>query len=595
MRWIKWLVVCGWLWSSVAHAAQCEAVAGWRCGELTDTAERPVTSLIWQRYLPAAHSGDPILALSSAVDEASLTRWQQLAGSREVIVVQLPMPDLTASCQAQQTKLDALVWQPLDDVALVQAREQLFRDCTSALHQQRLGLGHWGLPAMTEQLEQLRVQLGIGRWHLYGQGEYGVVAAMYQQRFPQSVLSSVFDSLYPPEALLRPYSQQQHYLVGQLEQFCRKQADCRHVYGDVTLLHEQALRTLEQQPLPVVAADGRTMQLTAIRLQWLLNLASMQPRQRTLLPWYLRAVVRREAASLTPLLAVLKGWHSVNMPAQLALECSSRVRQYDHQAHDLLEQWMQVPTNVCPLWQDQAQPIAWPTESQTPSLVLSGGLDWLQSDGAGLASQLKGNVVHVGIPAAAHPVLEPHDCSARILQSFWQQPLSWSPPACVNQWPQPRLVLDVVSRPEISLQWHQFEQGQWPRALLTWLVLSVGVVLLGVVWPLLRWVGWTLRGQYQHVRFGPLRGSCALVCAVWGGCVWMLLRQAWLTYQLQAGDWLLGLEAASSVWRFCLCACMVPAAYLLHQAMRVRAWRQAAALTLLLSAGLCAFAGYLVP
>ncbi|HAT42664.1 MAG TPA: hypothetical protein DCS87_13205 [Rheinheimera sp.] len=499
-------------------------------------------------------------------------------------------------CESFNSKLAALVLGSSDDATWQQSRHDLLVQCVEEMNAAGFKAHFYGSAATVQDAEDLRQALQIPAWNLYSVSYGTVVASRYLAQAPQALKAVVMDSPYLPDPLLHSYQQNQRYLVTQLQQLCRADAACTQQFGDLTQLYQQALTQLELQPLMLTLhSSGKPFVLTSLKLQYLLNLAASHKASMSMIGWWLQAVQQHQHDDLQSLLQLAQGVDGINVAAFLGAECSERERLHQPDGVDALESVMSIGSDICPRFTSQVTPWRGPVATDVPVLLLSGGLDLFQPDAQRFASVLGRSSNHVAVPAALHQVMFENLCIADTVQQFWQQPTSWQAPSCLANYPMQSMVSAAISDTEIAQLWQQLFQGQLPWTLAALALLIAAALLAGLLWPLLRLIGLVVTGQSRRVHVGPLKGGSAVLSVLW------LLGYAGLVFSLeqalqrQSGEWLAGWPQSALLWQRWLVFLLLPAAILMHQALRFRALRQALTQALWCAAALLAMALHLIP
>lgn len=115
-----------------------------------------------------------------------------------------------------------------------------------------------------QDLENVRTQLGISEWNLYGISYGTRVATHYLRRYPEAVRTVILDAVVPPEVSLGPD-------IAALAQdalehiFARCEADngCNAAFGNLTESTLMLLEELESNPRSITYEDVATGQLTS--------------------------------------------------------------------------------------------------------------------------------------------------------------------------------------------------------------------------------------------------------------------------------------------------------------------------------------------
>lgn len=603
------------LWIGYAEAASYQVVPcadsrlakSTECGVLTVARDRQQPELgnfelAVVRKKSSQPTGAPILYLhggpgGSITAQAALLA-EDFANGHDIVLLDQrgsgrSQPRL---CESFNSKLAALVLGSSDDATWLQSRHDLLVQCVEEMQAAGFKAGFFGSAETVQDAEALREALQIPAWNLYSVSYGTVVASRYLEQAPQALHAVVMDSPYPADALLHSYQQNQSYLLTQLQQLCRGDAACSQQFGDVTVLYQQVLTQLELQPVMLTMhSTGKPFVLTALKLQYLLNLAASHKASLSMVAWWLQAVKLQQHDDLQSLLQLAQGTDAINVAAFLAAECIERPRLHQPGRVDVLESAMSIGDDICPRLTPTVKEWTGPVATEVPVLVLSGGLDVFQPDAQRFASLLGRSSHLLAVPSALHQVLSVEPCISAAVQQFWRQPTTWQEPSCVAQYPFQPLVSAAYSDPDIAQLWQQLWHGQLPWALAAWGGLIIAALVAGLLWPLLRLIGLVLTGQSRRVHVGPLKGGSAVLSVLWllgyAGLLWSL-EQA---LQRQSGEWLAGWPHSAQLWQRWLVFLLLPAALLMHQALRFRALRQALTQSLWCASALLAMALHLIP
>lgn len=597
--------------SSQYQAQPCAAdllrqpVSGYRveCGILTaprsyQNATSAEVQLAVVRWIPAKPSGSPILYLPAAESTDRGARVVAALTANQPLVLfdargtGRSQPQF---CHDSQSKLAALLIGATDDATWQQSRHDVMQQCAETLTANKVERDFFHAEVTVRDAELLRQALQIKQWQLYSVGYGAVIASQYLRLAPHALQQVVMDSPYPPDEFLHTYHQNQQYLIGQLQQQCRKAAACVQQFGDLNQLYQQVLTQLDTQPLLMsVAALDKPFVLTPVKLQFLLNHAALQRDSLSLIPWWLQAIRRQDEAALQSLLQVALAANGQNIAMLLAHECAERARlQQSPLQPDALQAVMAVDAGDCVTLANQ-QPLQWPTDVSVPVLLFSGGLDVLQADVARFASSLGEHALHIAVPSALQQVVTDQPCAAAIVQQFLQTTATtWQRPQCVAL--EPVLVIQAQIEPHVAALWQQLRQGHVPLPLWAMLALIGIAVVCGILWPLLRLGGLVLTGQARRVHLGPLRAMAMLQSLCWLASYAGLLNAIYPVVQRQSGELLVGLPHAAVLWQGALVVWILPTAWLMHRAFCWHALRQAFSLLCWLGAAVTALALHLLP
>ena len=492
-----------------------------------------------------------------------------------------------------------------DDSSLVQQRRAALLQC----QQQMLAHGYspqdFGTVQTVQDLELLREQLNIEKWHLYSVSYGTVVALQYLAVAPKALESVTLDSIYPPDELLTSFKLQQDQWLRQLDQLCQQQMGCVQRFGAMPELFNRAITELTQRPLQLESGDGRLL-LTPDKLRLAVMAAATTEQALSLLPLWLEAVSQRNTVLLKPWAEAMLQPSAIQFAAAMATECADRQRYYQQGRADSLEQVFGLPDGVCASFgvatgiaaQAESGPVQVPqvpetARVRTPVLLLAGGLDVFQPDSLVLSQWLGPHSQLIAVSGALHGVRGAAPCLRKMVGDFIRAPERFGPPVCVTQLAKPYLVTAIEPNPRLAAELAALAQAQ-PSALLLALGGSLLLsALLGVIWPVIAGLWCWLSGRARPVgRTGLLSGAAVLLTlAVWGG----LGMTLWQTLERQSAELWLGLPPDSQLWRLAITLTLVPVLIFCWWLARQQHWRQLLAQLALGCAVLLALALQLLP
>ncbi len=543
----------------------------------------------------------PVLYLQGGVDSAisHLLEPTDLVAGHELIAVDLrgtgrSNPQFCP--QLAQTLLQSLQQSP-DDVSLQQSRRDALLQCQQQMQQQGYNAADFGTVQTVQDLELLRTQLQIEKWHLYSRSDGTVVALHYLAVAPQAVQSMTLDSVYPPDELLTSFKLQQDQWLRQLDQLCQQQRGCKERFGALPALFNRALARVSQTPLQIGVAP-QTLWLTGEKLRLAVMAAASTETTLSLLPLWLDAVATGQPALLGRWAELLIAQARRPFAATMATECADRRRFYQPGRADSLEQLFGLPDGICPAFGLTAETLQSPqvpatAKVRTPVLLLAGGLDLFQPDSLVLTQWLGPHSQLVAVPAALHGVHGPDTCLHKMVSDFIRAPQRFGPPACLAQLAKPYLVTDVEPQAQVASEFALLSRGQ-PSVALWMLAASLGLAaVLGLIWPLAAGSWHWFTGAAVPVHKSAVL-SAVLVCVTlmgWGGLVLVL----WQSVTRQSAELWLGLPVDSQPWRLGIVMLALPALGMIWWLARQQQWRQLLAQQALLAATLTALWLQLLP
>ena len=159
---------------------------------------------------------------------------------------------------------DDAVWEQLG--AALPPTEELniardaFAACRQRLVDEGVDLDAYDTPTTAQDVEALRVALGIEEWNLFGVSYGTTVALEVVRQHPESVRSAVFDSVYPPE---RPidgdvFVDNAQRTLAALAAGCAADPACADAHGDVTAGLQAAVDSWNADPFEATIEDPET-------------------------------------------------------------------------------------------------------------------------------------------------------------------------------------------------------------------------------------------------------------------------------------------------------------------------------------------------
>ncbi|WP_348730238.1 alpha/beta fold hydrolase [Rheinheimera texasensis] len=508
-------------------------------------------------------------------------------------------------CPQLAAELTKALAESPDDNSFVQQRRAALLQCQQQMLAQGYSPQDFGTVQTVQDLELLREQLNVDKWHLYSESYGTVVALQYLAVAPKALVSVTLDSVYPPDELLTSFKLQQDQWLRQLDQLCQQQRGCASRFGAMSELFNRAISELTQRPLQLETSAGPLL-LSPDKLRLAVMAAATAEQPLSLLPLWLQAVSQRNTALLKPWAEAMLQPSTIQFAAAMATECADRQRYYQQGRADSLEQSFGLPEGVCASFGVatgaaagvEAGPVQVPqvpetAKVRTPVLLLAGGLDLFQPDSLVLSQWLGPHSQLVAVPGALHGVRGAAPCLRKMVGDFIRAPERFGPPGCLAEVAKPYLVTALEPNPTVATALASLQQAQ-PSALLLALVLSLLLsALLGVIWPVFAVLWFWLSGRPQPVcRIGLLSGASVLLSlAVWGA----LGMTLWQTLARRSAELWLGLPPDSQPWRLVIALTLLPVLVFCWWLARQQHWRQLLAQLALGAAVLLAVALQLLP
>jgi pimeloyl-ACP methyl ester carboxylesterase len=287
--------------------------------------------------------------------------------------------------------------------------------------------------ALVADLDAVRDALGYEHINLWG-GSYGTrVAQEYMRRYPQRVRSAILDGVAPPDLRISlDVWPAREKALAQVFAACAEDAACKRAYPDLNATLARIGERLAAAP-EINVPDPRSGAPRNVKLSLDMVVGALQalvyvPEFASLIPPLLALA---EAGDFAPLaaasLVVTEGvGRSMNMALHYAVTCAEDAPRIGaaeaRQALATLRAPALAERNLaaCDGWPRPALPPDFhaPLTSDTPVLILSGGLDPVTppANGSRVAATLP-NSRHVVATGYGH-IVSPHACAPRLIEKF---------------------------------------------------------------------------------------------------------------------------------------------------------------------------------
>jgi len=408
-------------------------------------------------YLSGGPGDAPLIASSFGADPLSEGDWwndtAHIRKRRDVIIMsQRGAGGATPSLDCFDSRSSEAARARRRAVTEQQERDILLR-CRAEFDRKKIDLAQYTTPFLADDVADLARAFGLPKINLYGIS-YGTRWALEtMRRHPGVVRSAVLDGVYPPqvngeqnepEIIRRAFEQLYAECAG--DQVCRQRAP------DLNGTVRQSIESAIAQPIEVTLQldDGpQSVRLDGARLLMVLlhmmreGEAAMIPETVTALSRGDRRLLRQFAedfenddgglleenaqqfGGLYNTIECRESWSAVDLNARQRAIAAGGI-------YSLTTQRSKLPV-FCPAWR---VPPATPSERQPvssdiPTLLLSGGYDWLTpptwAREAARTLSVSKNVV---FRAQGHGVSSQDPCAARLRDEFIQTPDPRGPPSC---------------------------------------------------------------------------------------------------------------------------------------------------------------------
>ncbi len=208
---------------------------------------------------------DPLLLISGGPGQSTVDFYLQLRGAfelarrdRDIILVDQRGTGRSAAGFACEVPEDLSL-----DTAAPEALNRIIDACVAELdHDPRF----YTTSVAVQDLERVRLALGIEQWNVYGVSYGTRVAQHYLRRYPEHVRSVVLDGVVPPPLALGPdVAREAQRALEQIFARCAADVQCGARYAALPQLFSEVLARLdagaadETDPPPISALELRTL------------------------------------------------------------------------------------------------------------------------------------------------------------------------------------------------------------------------------------------------------------------------------------------------------------------------------------------------
>ncbi|MDI1283065.1 MAG: alpha/beta hydrolase [Reyranella sp.] len=400
-------------------------------------------------YLSGGPGDSPLVASSPGADALAEGDWwnetANIRRRRDVIVVSQrgaggSTPNLDCfdprTSQPAKARRRAVTEQQERDILV---------SCRTLLERRKIDLAMYTTPALADDVADLAAAFSLPRINLYGVS-YGTRWGLeVMRRHPELVRAAVLDGVYPPQV---NGEQNEPEIVRRaferLYADCAADAVCRERHPAVRADVEGTIEAAERKPLLLTLQleDGaQPAQLDGAKLLMVL-LHMMREGEAALIPEAVAAIGRGDLRLLRLFAEDLESsdgglleqnaqqfdglYNSIECrETWAAIDRAARKRQIEGNGLYSLNSRQSKSPAFCQVWRVPAAPATerQPVTSEVPTLLLSGGYDWLTPPAWGReAAKSLASSRHVVFRAQGHGVVVQDPCAARLRDSFIDNP-----------------------------------------------------------------------------------------------------------------------------------------------------------------------------
>lgn len=339
-----------------------------------------------------------------------------------------------------------------------QQERDILLGCREELDRRKIDLTMYSTPVLADDVADLARALSLPKINLYG-ASYGTRWGLeILRRHPDLVRVAVLDGVYPPQ--INGDQNEPGIVRAVFEQLyadCAADAFCREHHPALRRTVEALVDEADRSPLEITLQleDGpQPARLDAAKLMLVL-LQMMREGEAALIPEAVAAASRGNYDLVTLFGEDLEAdegglleqnaqqfdglFNSVECrETWAAIDLVARQRAIDGAGIYGLSAKLSKSAVYCPAWRVPAAPAAerQPVTSAVPTLLLSGGYDWLTPPAwvADAARTLAASR-QVVFRALGHGVTSQDPCAARLRDAFIEDPDAKRPPACAADAP----------------------------------------------------------------------------------------------------------------------------------------------------------------
>jgi len=331
------------------------------------------------------------------------------------------------------------------EVPMRARRRAIFTACRQQAAAQGIDLNDFGTSVTVEDFNSVRQALGVAQWNVFGVSYGTTVAMTLMARHPETVRAAVLDSVNPPDPLLPRYSSNVAEARRAFFSSCSRDEACAAEFPDLATTYQDALKRLDQAPLPVLLPaelhhPGNHGPLTASSFELVVGRLLYFPKFYPGLPRLITAVHDGDttlfASSLADLLAQARDPDTgSNFAANAAVDCRDRPRYREPlgEGANIFEQISLY--GMCDGWSELGPPPVVPLDTDVPTLVLAGQFDPNATPAASrhVTDLIGPHAQWIEFARSGHSVRAFSPCASKIVAEFVDQPARPLDTSCAGQ------------------------------------------------------------------------------------------------------------------------------------------------------------------
>jgi pimeloyl-ACP methyl ester carboxylesterase len=303
-----------------------------------------------------------------------------------------------------------------------------FLECRSRLAALGIRTDEFGTHLNTEDIERLRVALGIRQWNIWS-GSYGTGSAYdLIARYPRTVRAAVLISPIAP--VDRPGVNSPDYEVSLrvLGGYCRSDARCNARIPDLASAVAAARREVAEHPIILKPFGGLApsgeLHLDSDLFDYVVAQTMGSAPSMVKIPRLVLAARSRDVGALDELVRpILEGAARASIFGRASFHCVDRPQYHYDQSMRPGGRIVQM-IGVCPQWARVGPPIRIPRDTGVPVLLMPGELDNNTHPHHGEAARrlLGKRAQNLVFPAQSHMPYVHDACAREIAHAFLERP-----------------------------------------------------------------------------------------------------------------------------------------------------------------------------
>lgn len=303
-----------------------------------------------------------------------------------------------------------------------------FLECRKRLEALGIRPDEFGTHLNTEDVERLRLALGISKWNIWS-GSYGTGSAYdLLARYPLTVRAAVLISPIAPVDRAGVNSPAYEKSLAGLSRYCQADPRCQARIPDLTSAVAAARKTIAERPVVLSPFGGFApsgeFHLDPDLFDYVVAQMMGSAPSMVKIPRLVLAVQGRNVAALDELVRpILEGAARASIFGRASFHCLDRP-QYHHDQSIRPGGRITQMIGVCPQWSKLGPPIRVPRNTSVPVLLMPGELDNNTHPEHGEAAwRLMGKrAQNLVFPAQSHMPYVHNACAREIAHAFLERP-----------------------------------------------------------------------------------------------------------------------------------------------------------------------------